>query len=82
MVDRIILAHGGGGTLMRELIEEQIGPAIGGVPSDMADSSPIPGAEDFAMTTDSFVVKPLFFRGGDKRLLWTNLSTGLLGTGM
>lgn len=65
MVDRIILAHGGGGTLMRELIEEQIGPAIGGVPSDMADSSPIPGAEDFAMTTDSFVVKPLFFRGGD-----------------
>ena len=65
MDDRIVLAHGGGGMLMRELIEKTIGPAIGGLPAEMPDAAPVPGADEFLMTTDSFVVKPLFFQGGD-----------------
>ncbi|RJP25001.1 MAG: hydrogenase expression/formation protein HypE [Candidatus Omnitrophota bacterium] len=65
MADKIRLAHGGGGVLMRELIEEQIGPALGGLPQELPDAAPIPHADGFVMTTDSFVVKPLFFKGGD-----------------
>ncbi|MCX7049545.1 MAG: hydrogenase expression/formation protein HypE [Candidatus Sumerlaeota bacterium] len=63
---KILLAHGGGGALMRELIEQTIGPAIGGLTQDLPDAAPIPGEFDgLALTTDSFVVKPLFFQGGD-----------------
>ncbi|MBN1866480.1 hydrogenase expression/formation protein HypE [Candidatus Sumerlaeota bacterium] len=65
MSDKIVLAHGGGGALMRELIEGVIAPAIGGLPDGLPDASPIPGADGLVLTTDSFVVKPLFFRGGD-----------------
>jgi hydrogenase expression/formation protein HypE len=66
MVDeRIVLAHGGGGALTRELVERIIVPTLGGVPEALPDAAPIPGADELAFTTDSFVVKPLFFRGGD-----------------
>jgi hydrogenase expression/formation protein HypE len=66
MVDeRIVLAHGGGGVLTRELIEERIIPALGGTTEGMPDAAPVPGADGLVFTTDSFVVKPLFFRGGD-----------------
>jgi len=63
--DRIVLAHGGGGTLTRDLVEELIVPAVGGDTARMPDAARIPGAEGLAFTTDSFVVKPLFFSGGD-----------------
>ncbi len=62
---RIVLAHGGGGVLSRELVEEIIVPSAGGSPSALPDAASVPGAEDFYFTTDSFVVKPLFFNGGD-----------------
>ena len=65
MVERIVLAHGGGGTLMRELIEKAIAPALGGLEADLPDASPIPQSNNLVFTTDSFVVKPLFFPGGD-----------------
>ncbi len=65
MADKIRLAHGGGGVLMRELIEQQIGPALGNLPEHLPDASPIPNASALLMTTDSFVVKPLVFKGGD-----------------
>ena len=65
MVKRIVLAHGGGGTLMRELIEDAIAPALGGLEPGLPDASPIPQTSDLVFTTDSFVVKPLFFPGGD-----------------
>jgi hydrogenase expression/formation protein HypE len=69
------LAHGGGGRLMRDLIETIFLPAFGAtdVPSSPAprpspphDSVVLPteGAR-LAFTTDSFVVSPLFFPGGD-----------------
>ena len=60
------LAHGGGGRLSRQLIEELLVPALGpstGVLHDAAVLS-IPGHR-LAFTTDSYVVRPLFFPGGD-----------------
>ncbi len=67
MEERITLAHGSGGRTMMELLEEVVFPLLGG-------GSPW-GAEDatlldfpsgkLALTTDSFVVQPLFFPGGD-----------------
>jgi hydrogenase expression/formation protein HypE len=62
------MAHGGGGRVMRRLIEEFFLPAFG---SDPAKNPPhdaavldVPAGR-LAMTTDTFVVKPLFFPGGD-----------------
>jgi hydrogenase expression/formation protein HypE len=65
--ERIMLAHGEGGRLMRRLIKERI---ISRLKNDslalMEDSSRLPKIEgELAMTTDSFVVSPLFFPGGD-----------------
>ena len=62
---RIVVAHGGGGSLTRELVEGLIVPALGGSTDGLPDAAPIPNADGFLLTTDSFVVKPLFFRGGD-----------------
>ena len=64
--ERILLAHGGGGELMRELICREILPPLGSDASILPDSAVLhlpPGR--IAFTTDSYVVKPLFFRGGD-----------------
>ena len=61
------LAHGGGGRLMRRLIEEEFLPAFGGENRGPAHDSAvveIAGAQ-VAFTTDTFVVRPLFFPGGD-----------------
>jgi hydrogenase expression/formation protein HypE len=63
--DKILLAHGGGGILTRELIETIIVPAFGTDPRGLPDAAPVPGTADIMLTTDSFVVKPLFFPGGD-----------------
>jgi hydrogenase expression/formation protein HypE len=63
--DKILLAHGGGGILTRELIETVIVPAFGTSPKGLPDAAPVPGADNLLLTTDSFVVKPLFFPGGD-----------------
>lgn len=64
---RITLAHGEGGRLMRRLIREHILAALPGhEPGSMNDAAmlpPIDGA--IAITTDSFVVSPLIFPGGD-----------------
>ena len=62
----IQLAHGGGGRLSQQLIEELLLPAFG--PSDgvLHDAAILesPG-QRLAFTTDSFVVRPLIFPGGD-----------------
>ncbi len=65
--DRILLAHGGGGKLSDELIRKYIlprfkNPALEKLPDAATlnlDSNTL------AFTTDSYVVKPLFFNGGD-----------------
>lgn len=65
--DCIQLAHGGGGRLMNDLIRtvflEAFGMSPGGVQNDAAvlDAS----FERLALTTDSFVVQPLEFPGGN-----------------
>ncbi len=65
--DRILLAHGGGGALTRELIEEVIAPVFDNpVLRPLDDSAVVPvGGQRMAFTTDSYVVKPCFFPGGD-----------------
>jgi hydrogenase expression/formation protein HypE len=65
--DRIALAHGEGGRLMRQLIERQIIPQLDNEYLRVAgDAAVLPALRgSLAMTTDSFVVSPLFFPGGD-----------------
>ena len=64
----IQMAHGGGGRLMRNLIERMFLPAFAGgtEPVPPHDSAVLPWADRrVAFTTDTFVVSPLFFPGGD-----------------
>jgi hydrogenase expression/formation protein HypE len=64
---RILLGHGSGGTLMRSLIEklflEEFRNPLLEPLNDQAVLSPVQGR--LAFTTDSYVVDPLFFPGGD-----------------
>lgn len=64
---KIMLAHGGGGRLMGELIAKTIVPNFGsGKSVQLTDSAVVDvPAGKLCFTTDSFVVKPLFFNGGD-----------------
>jgi hydrogenase expression/formation protein HypE len=65
--DTIELAHGGGGLLTRRLIDEIFRPAFAESPDDLTHDGAvfeIAGAR-LAFTTDSYVVRPLFFPGGD-----------------
>jgi hydrogenase expression/formation protein HypE len=61
----ITLAHGEGGRQMRRLLEQVIHPILGTSKFD-CDATPFEvSSRHLAMTTDSFVVSPLFFPGGD-----------------
>jgi hydrogenase expression/formation protein HypE len=64
---QIMLAHGGGGKLMHQLIEDFFVPAFdNSLLSDRHDGAVFNIANArLAFTTDSYVVKPLFFPGGD-----------------
>ena len=65
--DRILLAHGSGGTMMRELIEDVFittSTTRSSRASTTQRRSTLPGSR-IAMSTDTFVVNPLFFPGGD-----------------
>ena len=69
---RIVLGHGGGGKLSNELIENLFLPAFSNETLEsLGDSAQIEVAEflkdggRLAFSTDSFVVQPLFFRGGN-----------------
>jgi hydrogenase expression/formation protein HypE len=65
--DRILLAHGGGGKLMNQLLEQVILPAIGnGSEPDRHDGATFAASADqLAFTTDSYVVHPFEFPGGN-----------------
>ena len=65
--DTIRLAHGGGGHLMQTLIHEIFLQAFSNpFLNSLQDSAVLPAQEGrLAMTTDSYVVRPLFFPGGD-----------------
>lgn len=67
--DRIVLGHGGGGVLSAELVEHLFLPAFGGAASaaTLTDAAvlDLPGGGRLAFSTDSYVVQPLVFPGGD-----------------
>ncbi|WP_298819043.1 hydrogenase expression/formation protein HypE [Chloroflexus sp.] len=62
----IVMGHGAGGKLSAELIEHLFLPAFGGQRGPLTDAAllEISGAR-LAISTDSFVVRPLFFPGGN-----------------
>ncbi len=63
----VLLAHGGGGTLMHQLIGKMFVPSFrNALLETQHDSSVFElGGQRLAFTTDSYVVRPLFFPGGD-----------------
>src|SRR6202142_3791126 len=65
--DTILLGHGSGGKLSAELIRDILLPAFENPVLARLDDQAIVNVngQRLAMTTDSFVVKPLFFPGGD-----------------
>jgi hydrogenase expression/formation protein HypE len=65
--DRILLAHGGGGQLTDELIRHHILPKLkNDTLAELGDSAKLNvDSKSLCFTTDSYVVKPLFFNGGD-----------------
>lgn len=67
MSKSILLSHGGGGRLSRELIEEEIVSRFGEGPlRGLPDAATLPSqSASLVFSTDSFVVSPLFFPGGD-----------------
>jgi hydrogenase expression/formation protein HypE len=66
MDDRILLAHGSGGKLSHELVQKQFLPFLANPALNKLDDSAIFEASGkLAFTTDSYVVNPIFFPGGD-----------------
>jgi len=63
MVTKILSAHGAGGQLSTQLLQEVILPAFDNeILHELHDGAKV---GRLAMTTDSYVVRPIFFRGGD-----------------
>jgi hydrogenase expression/formation protein HypE len=65
--DKIVLGHGGGGQLSANLLRDVFLPLFSNPLLDRLDDQAIfdVGGSRVAFTTDSFVVRPLFFPGGD-----------------
>jgi len=64
---KILLAHGGGGRLTDQLIRQHILPKIkNDTIAELADAAKLNlSSPQVCFSTDSYVVKPLFFNGGD-----------------
>jgi hydrogenase expression/formation protein HypE len=63
--ERVLLGHGSGGQLMAELLRDVITPALGGG-GVLEDAAVVHvGTTQVVFSTDSFVVTPRFFPGGD-----------------
>jgi len=66
MNDTILLAHGSGGKLSHDLVEKKFLPFLANPALNKLDDSAIFEASGrLAFTTDSYVVNPIFFPGGD-----------------
>lgn len=65
--EQIVMAHGGGGRMMQQLIDSIIQPVFSNdILNQKHDSAVLEiNGSKLAFTTDSYVVKPLFFAGGD-----------------
>ena len=66
MEDRILLAHGSGGKLSHDLIAKSFVSTLGNpILNKLDDSAVFELSGRLAFTTDSYVVSPIFFPGGD-----------------
>lgn len=65
--EKILLAHGAGGKLSQRLINELILPEFKNPILELLEDSAVfnIGKRRIAFTTDSYVVNPIFFSGGD-----------------
>ncbi len=64
--DRVLLAHGSGGSLSHELVARRVLPCTATSAAPVLDDSAVVRLEGrLAFTTDSYIVQPLFFPGGD-----------------
>jgi hydrogenase expression/formation protein HypE len=62
----IVMGHGGGGQLSAELIEHLFVPAFGnGQLAELADAAVLDPGGLISFSTDTFVVRPRFFPGGN-----------------
>jgi hydrogenase expression/formation protein HypE len=81
---QIMLAHGGGGRMMQRLLDQVILKAL---QSDRLSqrhdcmTAPMPSGARLAFTTDSYVIHPLFFPGGDIGTLAVNGTVNDLAMG-
>lgn len=67
------MAHGAGGKASRKLVEGLFVPLLGGEPRALPDAAHVAiSGTPLAITTDSFVVKPLSFPGGSIGALAVN----------
>lgn len=66
MEDKILLAHGSGGKLAHDLVEKSFIKALANpLLAKLNDSAVFDLSGRLAFTTDSYVVSPIFFPGGD-----------------
>jgi hydrogenase expression/formation protein HypE len=82
--DHVLLGHGGGGRLSARLIERIVLPAFRNPVLEALDDQavlPIEGGARLAFTTDSYVVTPIFFPGGDIGRLAVNGTVNDLAVG-
>ncbi len=65
--EQIVMAHGGGGRMMQQLIDSIIQPVFSNdILNQKNDSAVVEiNGSKLAFTTDSYVINPLFFSGGD-----------------
>ena len=65
--DKILMSHGNGGRMMHDLIENLFVKNFGNrILNEQTDAAVLPaGSVQIAFTTDSFVIDPLFFPGGN-----------------
>jgi hydrogenase expression/formation protein HypE len=81
--DSILLGHGSGGRMSADLLQSILLPALKNpVLEQLNDQAVVDfGGSRLAFTTDSFVVKPLFFPGGDIGTLAVNGTVNDLAMG-
>jgi hydrogenase expression/formation protein HypE len=65
--DLILLGHGSGGKLSHQLLSDLIIPTLSGIPAAGQNDAAVVSlnGQRLAFTTDSYVVDPIFFPGGD-----------------
>ena len=81
--ESILLGHGSGGRMSSDLLRKVLLPALENPMLERLDDQAIVdiGGSRIAFTTDSFVVKPLFFPGGDIGALAVNGTVNDLAMG-